>query len=87
MKIQPGTWIRTAVLLVTVANQLLTATGKNPLPFSEEELYQAFTAVATAVMSIVAWWNNNSFSEEAIAADQYMHTLKQTVKEEEHAEQ
>lgn len=76
MKVKAGTVIRTTVLLLAVVNQLLTATGKNPLPFSEEEVYQALTAVLTAVSSITAWWKNNSFSQAAILADEYKDSLK-----------
>ena len=76
MNVKKGTIIRTVVLLFAIINQLLTATGRNPLPFSEEEVYQALTAVITAVTSIVAWWKNNSFSEEAILADEYKDCLK-----------
>lgn len=76
MKVKAGTVIRTTVLLLAVVNQLLTATGKNPLPFSEEEVYQALTAVLTAVSSITAWWKNNSFSQAAILADEYKESLK-----------
>ena len=35
MKVQTGTIVRTVVLLFALFNQLLTAAGKNPLPFSE----------------------------------------------------
>lgn len=76
MNVKKGTIIRTVVLLFAIINQLLTATGRNPLPFSEEEVYQALTAVLTAVTSIIAWWKNNSFSESAILADEYKDCLK-----------
>ena len=84
MKVQTGTVVRTAVLLFALANQLLTAAGKNPLPFSEDEVYQAGTAVVTAVTAIAAWWKNNSFSKEALTADEYMKTLKDSTKNEQY---
>lgn len=84
MKVQTGTVVRTAVLLFALANQLLTAAGKNPLPFSEEEVYQAGTAVVTALTAIAAWWKNNSFSQEALTADEYMKTLKDSTKNEQY---
>lgn len=76
MKVSSGTIARTAVLLFALTNQLLTAAGKNPLPFSEEEVYQAGTAVITAITAVVAWWKNNSFSKEALLADNYKDRLK-----------
>ena len=82
MKVQAGTIVRTVVLLFALFNQLLTAAGKNPLPFSEDEVYQAGTAVVTAITAIAAWWKNNSFSQEALTADEYMKALKQEEKQE-----
>lgn len=71
------TIIRTIILVVALINQFLTLTGKNPLPFSDDVIYEVFTAVATVVASAVAWWKNNSFTKEAIMADEYMHDLKE----------
>lgn len=82
MNVTRGTIIRTLVLLFALVNQLLTATGRNPLPFSEDEVYQSLSAVITAVVAVVNWWKNNSFSEEAIKADEYKDSLKEEKKHE-----
>lgn len=76
MKIKAETWVRTAVLILALLNTLLSAWGKNPLPFSEEESYQAISAAVTAAVSLWAWWKNNSFTSAAITADEYMAKLK-----------
>ena len=76
MKPTADTIIRTILLIVTIINQILTALGKNPIPFSDEEIYGALTAVATVVMTIWAWWKNNSFTQAAIEADTIMKNLK-----------
>lgn len=67
--ISAGTIARTIVLIVALVNTLLTAFGKNPLPFSNEEVYAGVSAVITVVVSLVAWWKNNSFTKKAIEAD------------------
>lgn len=67
--ISAGTIARTIVLIVALVNTLLTAFGKNPLPFSDEEVYAGVSAVITVVVSLVAWWENNSFTKKAIEAD------------------
>lgn len=67
--ISAGTIARTIVLIVALVNTLLTAFGKNPLPFSDEEVYAGVSAVITVVVSLVAWWKNNSFTKKAIEAD------------------
>lgn len=71
-KIETGTIVRTAVLVFALGNQILTACGKNPLPFSNEEVGQAVSTTVTVVASLCAWWKNNSFTQAAIAADQLL---------------
>ena len=75
-KVTAGTIARTVALAVTLLNTILTAAGKNPLPFSDTDVYSAVTDAATVVTAIIAWWKNNSFSKEAIKADEYMNELK-----------
>lgn len=77
MKISKGTIIRTVVLLIALLNQLLLAFGKNPLPFSEEGIYEGVSAVATVCAGIWSWWKNNSFTKAAIKADKYKDQLKE----------
>lgn len=69
------TIIRTIILAVALLNQVLTAAGKNPLPFSNEEIYTGLTAVFTIGAAVWAWWKNNSFTENAITADEYKDML------------
>ena len=70
-----GTIARTAALAVTLLNMILTAAGKNPLPFSDTDAYSAVSTAATAVTAVIAWWKNNSFTENAKKADKYMQEL------------
>ena len=76
MTVKAETIIRTVILAITLANQILTVCGANPLPFSEDELYSLFSAIATAAVSIWAWWKNNSFTKAAIEADEVLEKLK-----------
>ena len=69
------TIIRTIILVIALLNQILTAAGKNPLTFSDEEIYMGLTAVFTVAAAVWAWWKNNSFTENAIAADEYKDML------------
>lgn len=70
MKISAGTIARTAVLVVSLLNVLLNAFGKNPLPFSDDEVYTAVSTVVAVAASVAAWWKNNSFTQAAIKADE-----------------
>ncbi len=76
------TLIRTAVLVIALINSVLTMLGKNPLPFSENEIYQAGSAICAVAASLWAWWKNNSFTNAAIRADEYMNALKSQAKKE-----
>ena len=69
--------IRLVVLLILLVNQFLIVFGWNPLPFSEEEIYQGVSAVVTFVVTIYTWWKNNSITKEAREGDRVMKQLKE----------
>lgn len=75
-KIPAETIIRTVVLTIALINQILTARGKNPLPFAENEIYELLTYLFTIGASVWAWWKNNSFTQAALKADNFMNALK-----------
>lgn len=72
------TIIRTIILVIALVNQVLTSLGKNPLPFSDDLVYEAVTLLVTIGASAWAWWKNNSFTQKAIAADEYLAELKKS---------
>lgn len=75
-KVKVDTIIRTIVLALTLINQALVYSGKNPLPFADTEIYEFLSLAATIGAAIWTWWKNNSFTKAAIRADSYMHELK-----------
>ena len=74
--ITAGTIARTAVLLLALTNQMPSAMGKSPLPIESTTVEQLVTAGITTIAALVAWWKNNSFTKEAIAADKEYDRLK-----------
>ena len=74
--ITAGTIARTAVLLLALTNQMLSAMGKSPLPIESPTVEQLVTAGITTIAALIAWWKNNSFTKEAIAADKEYDRLK-----------
>ena len=78
-KVSAGTVARTAVLLLALTNQVLSAMGKSPLPIESAELEQLVTAGITSVAALIAWWKNNSFTAAAIEGDKRMNSLKNQV--------
>lgn len=71
-----ATIVRTFVLGFALVNQVLVISGHNPLPFTEEAAAQAVSMALTVGASLWAWWKNNSFTQEAIAADKILKDLK-----------
>ena len=75
-KISAATIARTAVLLLALTNQVLSALGKPMLPIESQTVEQLITAGITTVAALVAWWRNNSFTAAAIQADKTYDRLK-----------
>lgn len=73
--VKKETIIRTIVLVITLFNSVITMCGINPLPFSDEEIYKGVSAMVSVVVSLWAWWKNNSFTKKAIKADEYKQNL------------
>lgn len=78
MKVSAGTIARTVILALALVNQVLTAIGHNVINVSDEDINTLISTVFTVGAAIVAWWRNNSFTMNAIAADEYMKELKET---------
>lgn len=76
LKIPAETIIRIIVLIVALINQALTVSGRNPLPFAENTVYELLTAFSTIAAGLWAAWKNNSFTQEALQGDKLMKKLK-----------
>lgn len=73
--IKVATLTRTAVLILALMNQILSATGHSLIPVDDAQLEQLISTGMTVGAAIWAWWKNNSFTKEAIAADNYLESL------------
>lgn len=89
LKVSTPVIARTVVLVFALTNQVLTMSGWNPLPFSEEDVYTGCTLLLTVVASLVAWWNDNPVTQKALQNIEDIKQLriddeqrKQAVKEE-----
>lgn len=77
--VSAGTVARTAVLLLALTNQVLSAMGKPILPIESSTVEQLVTAGITSVAALVSWWKNNSFTQAALAADEVYEQKKNSV--------
>ncbi|WP_026866634.1 SPP1 phage holin family protein [Jeotgalicoccus marinus] len=57
--------VRLAVLVILLLNQTLISLGYNPLPFSEEQIYEGLSSVALVASAIYSWWRHNNITTEA----------------------
>lgn len=74
-----GQIIRTILYLFTMLNTVLTASGHNPLPFSESEAYIWATLAVTVVVFAYAVWKNYPTSEAGRVSDKVLHAIKEGI--------
>ena len=79
-KISVGTVIRTVCLILALVNLTLETFGKRIIPISDEQVSELITLIFTIVTSVVSFWKNNSFTQEAIIADGLMKDMKNAKK-------
>lgn len=75
-KITAGTIIRALCLILALVNLTLETMGKKIIPITDDQISELVTLVITIATSLVGFWKNNSFTQEAIIADGIMHELK-----------
>ena len=78
--ISPATYTRYILMIIAIINMLLNAFKINPIEVSENEVYQVVSNILTCVLFVINTWKNNSVTNSAITADQYMKDLKNNEK-------
>ena len=76
LEITKGTIIRTICLIVALANQVLAAFGKSPLPIEDATVELLVSTIVTIVLALISWWKNNDFTLNARRAGKYLRDLK-----------
>lgn len=75
-RVKVSVYLRYLAMILLIANMLLTKAGCNPIPLTENDLYELTTDILTAVMFLVNTYKNNSTSKEAIEADRILKELR-----------
>ncbi len=78
MKINKWTIARTLGVILVVVNIVLQRMGYDVINVSESEILALVEVLIEVAVIIVAWWKNNSFSPNAIKADEFLQTLRNT---------
>lgn len=76
MKVTAGTISRTIVLILAALNQLLGIAGYDIINIPDETINALVDSAFLIGAAVVAFWKNNSFTKEALEADEYMKELK-----------
>ena len=74
--ITSGTIIRTILMILGLINMVLTISGHSIIEIEDATIETVVNSVFTIVTTLLAWWKNNSFTKNAIKADNYLNELK-----------
>lgn len=77
VKITKGTIIRTAVLVIVIINMILKQLGMDLINVTESQVGDFIEMLISVATIIIAWWENNSVSQNAIRADMFLQQLKE----------
>lgn len=76
MQITKRTIASTIINLIALINAIMVMLGKPILPISDDQV----GVIVSVILTICAWaygfWKNNSFTSEAIKADEYFDLLR-----------
>jgi len=79
-KVDARTIARTICLFMALVNQVLTIMGYSMINIDDETITNAVSTLWVIGAASWAWWKNNSFTEPAIAADNYLQELREGIK-------
>ena len=78
-KVDARTVARTICLFMALVNQVLTIMGHSMINIDDETITTAVSSIWVIAAALWAWWKNNSFTETAIAADNYLNELREGI--------
>lgn len=78
MNISKGTIVRTIMLVIVVLNMILKHFGIDAINVSESEILSLVEVLIEVAVIAVSFWKNNSFTEKAIKADEFLKTLRES---------
>ncbi len=76
MKTSKITIIRTIILFISLINVILEIFGVKTIPVDNEIIGQVVSALLLLYSTVSSWWHNNSFTKEAVQADEVLKQLK-----------
>ena len=78
MQISKGTIVRTIMLVIVIINMVLKHFGIDVINVEESQVLTFVETLIEIAVIIVTFWKNNSFTQKAIKADEFLKTLKES---------
>lgn len=78
MKISKGTIVRTIMVIVVVLNIILKKFNIDVINVSENEILTLIEALIEVAVIAVGFWKNNSYTQKAIQADEFLKQLRES---------
>lgn len=72
-----GTIIRTAVLVLALANSIFVAAGRPVIELEDETITVLINTLFTVGAAVWSWWKNNSVTKAAVTADQVLDAIRE----------
>lgn len=78
MSISKGTIVRTIMLVIVLLNMILQHFGLDIINVDESQILSIVEILIELAVIVVSFWKNNSFTEKAIQADEFLKKLKES---------
>lgn len=78
MKITKATIVRTILLALVVVNFVLEKMGIDVIPVNESAILMIVETAIEIAIIVVGFWKNNSYTEKAIRADEFLRELRES---------
>lgn len=77
MKISKGTIVRTIMIVLVIVNMILGRMGYDIIDVDENEVLEVVEILIEIAIIVVGFWKNNSYTEKAIRADEFLKGLRE----------
>lgn len=77
MKISKGTIVRTVMIVLVIVNMVLGRMGYDVIDVDENQVLEIVEILIEIAIIIVGFWKNNSYTEKAIKADEFLKGLRE----------
>lgn len=78
MKITKSTIVRTILVALVIINFILEKCGVDVIPTDEHIILMFVETVIEIAILVVGFWKNNSYTDKAIKADEFLKELRES---------